>query len=275
MEQQIKEHISCWRFRYILIPNDYIENIHNLLFRDIIQEVQNGVVMLYYGAYYKTKGDYDRMIAYYMQAIQLGNTVAMNNLASHYDSTIEHFRAMEYRLLAIEHGNFDSLDSVVWQYVLRREHSNVVKYCLMGIQHGHAKSMHQLAAHYGRVQDYTNAKKYHLMAIECGETGAMHDLAYIYKRSHDYEQAMKYWSQMVDHGNYTSCRTVLTMCMKKNLITLGTNYINKILNKVASTDIVSFILHFINVMDADMVNIVINMRYDDYWYGAFRELVDI
>ncbi len=123
-------------------------------------------------------------------------------------------------------------------------------------------AMYNLASHYDDNQDWSNTLKYYLMAINCGNSNAMNALAINYACEHDYEHAMKYWFLAIDHNNYECAETVLTLCQRNGLVDWGIVYYNRLLNRLSNHLIMGFIIGHIDKMNANMVNIIINMESD-------------
>jgi len=224
MIAQLKEHLGDNNCTYIPIPSQYIPNIHNLFFKDIVNPVHDGTVLLYYGAYYHIKQNHELTISYFKMAIKCGNSHAMWNLATHH----------------------------------RNNHAKYVKYLLMAIEYKYPKAMLYLAAHYENIYQFDNAIKYYLMAVDHGNTTAMNNLAFHYKHRGNYELAMKYWLLEFNHSHMTQVSYILNICKIYGLKQWGILWCNKVPNNECSS-IMEYIMHFVNEMNADMVNIIINM----------------
>lgn len=137
MESDIKAYLQQHKLVYVPIPSEHIKTVHDLLFNNITSNVQNDVVLLYHGVYYKLRGDYDKMEKYYAMASKLGNWIATNNMASHY----------------LGHNDC----------------ANAIKYWLQVVDVGYSHVPYNLGLCYDQLQDRTNTIKYYTMAINRGD----------------------------------------------------------------------------------------------------------
>ncbi len=275
MLSQIKDYLKRHSFKYIPIPGKYIPNIHNLIFKKIVNQVPDGTVLLYYGVRNRITMNYDAMIRYYLLSIECGNTQAMDNLATHYENNNDYASAMKYYHMA----------------------TNL----------GHTRAMQSLAQCYAKRNDHANAVKYYLMAIEHGNIHAICNLALYYYRRNDYSDAFKFWSLALEYDDDDTIAYALRACWKIMPYSHSVVYINKILNKLCripiidiyyhimpntydvayeTTDcsvnvpIMDVILHCVqHVVDADIINIIINMDIDSHQcnelFGKFKQLIDL
>ena len=117
-----------------------------------------------------------------------------------------------------------------------------------------------LARHCQWCHNYDDAVKYYLMAIEHGNTSAMNFLASYYYRLANYEGAIIFWLCAVSHDNYDNINALLNMCEHKDFIEYGITCIYSILNKDMDDKIVDYIIKCIGNMNADMINIIVNME---------------
>ena len=93
------------------------------------------------------------MKEYYLQAIELGDSNAMNNLGYYY-KTIE------------------------------KDYDKMKQYYLQAIELGYSDTMNNLGCHYETIEkDYDKMKQYYLKAIELGNSSAMNNLDYHYENN--------------------------------------------------------------------------------------------
>ncbi len=232
MISQIKHYLQQHSFTYIPIPSKYIPNIPNLIFKNIVNEVPNGTVLLYYGVYHQTKMDYSLMVQYYLMAVEYDNAYAATNLAIHYKTDYDNVNAMKYYHLAVKLG--------------------------------HARSMDSLANYYNRYGDHDNTIKYYKMAIDNSYIFSMNNLAEYYCKCQDYCNAFKYWTLIFEHHGDYKVSYALEICRDITLNIHSIIFINKILNKSADMAIISVILAYVHEMNADVVNLIINIDLSVY-----------
>lgn len=247
MERELKQYLERHNFVDVIIPPDHITTLHQLFIKDIIPVCDNDEISLYCGIYYKLKKDYVNAIKYCLMAVNHNNPKALHNLADCYDETNDYANALKCWLLDIQQGG----------------------------THAH-HSMNNCGVHYRKQGDYVNAVKYYLMADEHGNPNAMNNLAIHYRIRCDFVNAFKCWTKAVEHNNYNCASHALSCCRTHNLLTLGSRYVNHILNKSFNNDIIMFTLHFANSMDANLVNIIINLDYcqtDDELFNKFKCLL--
>ncbi len=89
---------------------------------------------------------------------------------------------------------------------------------------------------------------------------------------------MKYWLLMVEHDDYSYALFVLEICKAYDLVAWGIFYINKVLGKIHEYNIMDFIMHFVDTLNADMVNIIVNMnihQHSSTISNDFKKLLEI
>lgn len=279
MEQELKQYLKQHNFINISIPPKHITILHKLFFKDIIPICSNDEISLYCGMYYRLKKDYTNAIKYSLMAFQCNNQKALHNLTDCYREINDYDNALKYWLLDIQQGGIyarHSMNNCAVYYHKQGDHANAVKYYLMADKHGDPNAMNNLAVHYNGRCDYTNAFKCWSLAVERGDTCAMNNLAMHCKIRCDYVNAFKYWTKAVDHNNYNHVSHALLCCRTNDLLTLGSRYVNKILNKSSNNAIIIFTLHFANVMNDNLVNIIINVDHcqtEDVLFNKFKKLL--
>lgn len=244
MEEELKEYLQKKDYSYSPLSDEHIVAVHELFFKDIIVENPAYELLGCYATYYRIKKDYANATKYYLAALNYGNSWASFSLAQCYYEQDDYDNAVKYWQLDMQQGG---------------SHSSY--------------SMNSLGVHYFRQNDNVNAIKYYLMAIEHNSTHAMHNMALYYKTQQDYDNAFKYWCMAADHGHYSYGERALR-CFKTNeLVQYGILFANKILNREHNTEIISFITHFANIMNSDMVNLIINMDDNDPIVHKFKKLL--
>lgn len=314
-EEQIKEYLQRHGIGYIPIPPEHIMTVYNLFFRDIVNVVDDSTVLLYYYIYFGIKCDSNNAIKYCLMSAERGNVMAMNTVAYCYkewnqDAVNPQGNPLwvKYYKMAIEHDNIPAMCHLAEYYDEQNDYENTVKYYTMAVAHEFDGAMNNLARYYEKCNEDENAVKYYLMAIECGNTTSMNNLACYHERQHDYVKAIEYyelaiqcgsviamsnlghyyykqnasanthwhwWILAVEHGHYVSVDDILTICKRDGWNSYVLSFVNRLLNKSFGKQIADIVSHFINILNADMVNVIINMPLssDDALFNKFKELV--
>jgi len=157
MEKLFITELNKYNLKYVKIENENsLEKIYNLfknIFKNIFnEEPTTDIEYFYYGVYYQyTEKNYDLMKKYYLMAIELNDSNAMNNLGYYY------------------------------QYI-EKNYDLMKKYYLMAIELNKYYAMHYLARYYEVIEkNYDLMKKYYLMAIELNHSNAMFNLCWYYE----------------------------------------------------------------------------------------------
>ena len=175
MEQKIIDLLNNHSFNYISIPNESLENIHELLTKNKTFEPMTDTEMLYMGVYYRWKNNFDDMLKYYQMAFDHKNTVAAINLARYYSKMRNYDVAIKYYLMYIE-NEFNIMKNILVKcymelalcYMYVSNHDGVIKYYLLAFEDGNVEAMNDLAHYCESRSDYDNMIKYCLVALECG-----------------------------------------------------------------------------------------------------------
>ncbi len=169
----------------------------------------------YTGKFFHLNGEPDQAIEYYLMAIELGESKAMNNLANLYLIEKEDIdKAIEYYLMAIELGDSNAMYNLANIYQIEKEDiDKAIEYYLMAIELGESKAMNNLASLYRiEKEDVDKAIEYYLMAIELGESKAMNNLASLYRiEKEDVDKAIEYYLMAVELGESTAMNNLASL----------------------------------------------------------------
>jgi tetratricopeptide (TPR) repeat protein len=107
------------------------------------------------------------MLKYYLMAIELDNSDAMNNLANYYKEIKDYDNMLKYYIMvAIKLNNSDALNNVASYYEEIKDYDNMKKYYLMAIELNNSDAINYLGNYYKEIKDYDNMKKYLLLGIK-------------------------------------------------------------------------------------------------------------
>jgi len=207
MEEHIITELNKYNLKYIKIKNETsLTKIYNLFKSNIFEESSTDIEYFYYGAYYQyTEKNYDLMKKYYLMAIQLNHSYAMNNLGYYYQYIEKNYDLMKkYYLMAIELNNSSAMTNLAYYYnIVEKNYDLMKKYYLMAIGINHSDAMYNLAQYYQWTEkNYDLMKKYYLMAIELNDSYAMHYLANYYEYTEkNYDLMKKYYLMAIELNN--------------------------------------------------------------------------
>jgi len=133
MEEHFITKLKQNYLKYIKIENETsLEKIYNLFINNIFEEPSKDIEYLYYGVYYqKIEKNYDLMKKYYLMAIELNHSDAMNSLAFYYKNTEKNYELMKkYYLMAIELNDSDAMYNLAlyYKYIEKNDQSFVELY---------------------------------------------------------------------------------------------------------------------------------------------------
>ena len=205
--QFIKDYSKKFDFVYIEIVNeDTIPLVYDLYYHkneNIRENIKDSMYYFYVGKYYCIKNKKRRyfygnknknknielMKKYYLIAIDMNNSYAMNSLATHYYKKKEIILMKQYYLMAIELKNPASMYNLANHYYYERDFEQSEKYYLMAIEWNHYNSFVYL------VQIYEEQKKYKEI-IELLEK---------HKNNSDIRETWKIWFQFC-HARETTVK---------------------------------------------------------------------
>jgi len=206
MEEYIINILEKYDLKYVKIENEKsLEKIYNL-FKNIFEEPSTVIEYLYCGVYYENvEENYDLMKKYYLMAINLNHSDAMNYLALYYEITEENYDLMKkYYLMAIELNHSDAMNYLALYYEENEKNYDLMKkYYLMAIKLNNSSAMSNLADYYEENEkNYDLMKKYYLMSIELNNSSAMYNLAFYYQFTEkNYDLMKKYYLMAIKLNN--------------------------------------------------------------------------
>ena len=178
----------CDKFNYNKDKNeryDYLSEYILNLYNHKIIENDSADKLFWNGNYYRNiKRNYDEMKKYYLMAIDLNNSDAMNKLGIYYQIIEKNYdETKKYYLMAIELNNDTSMYNLAIYYQkIEKNYEKMKKYLLMAIELNNSDAMNNLGYYYQEIKrNYDEMKRYYLMAIELNNNTAMINLEFHYK----------------------------------------------------------------------------------------------
>ena len=204
-----------WNGKYYQHIEYSIENMKKYYLMAIKLNDSNAMNNL--GYYYQyIEINYDEMKKYYLMAIDYDNHYAMFNLGNYYFCIEVNYEKMKkYFLMAIEYDDYSAMYNLAHYYqVIEKDYDKMKKYYLMAINLNHSDSMYNLALYYSNVENnYDEMKKYYLMGIECNDSDSMNNLGHYYGNvENNYDEMKKYYLMAIKHNH---CYTIKE-CINKN-----------------------------------------------------------
>lgn len=238
-----------------IVNNDSINNIYELFVNDIIFEPKDDIEMNYLGNYYKIAKNYDKMVEYYLMAINRGNDYSMHSLGLYYRNQKNYDLMIKYFLMAIDRGNKYSMNNLGIYYFGNKNYDETKKYWSMAINIGHTHSMNNLAYYHKSITKNINEMlKYYFMAIEHGDDVSLYCLGKYYKEIKNYKKMKMYHLMSINTNNIKSYKSLREHCETKILkLELRLNYQHIIPRK-----------KIINMMDRIMDNELDNNNMNNF-----------
>jgi TPR repeat protein len=183
-------------------------------------ELGNSTAMNSLGIYHQDiTNNYKEMEKYFLMAIELGDSTAMNNLGLYHQHITKNYKEMEkYYLMAIELGDSSAMNNLGWYHKTRtKNYKEMEKYYLMSIELGHSGAMYNLGWYHEDItKNYKEMEKYYLMAIELGHSSsAMNNLGLYHQDiTKNYKEMEKYFLMAIELGNSTAIYHLKEYCSR-------------------------------------------------------------
>ena len=135
-------------------------------------------ILYFFGVHCGVKKDYNKMKEYYLKAIELNHSDAMNNLGYYYHFIEKDYNKMkEYYLKAIELNNTYAMNNLGYYYkYIEKDYNKMKEYFLKAIELNNVHAMNNFGIYYLIEKDYDKMKEYFLKAIELNNSKAMCNL---------------------------------------------------------------------------------------------------
>lgn len=261
MEEFIKGRLRQHDIPYESIPDTHLLNIYQLFHNNEYNEVEDGLVLLYYGIYSSFTHNYANMIQYLLRAIEYGNAQAGYILARYYERLDDHNNTIKYYSWAVEHNSINAMRDLASYYYNENNVTNAIKYASMAVARGCSDSLNNLGIYYTSVNDRDNAVKCYLGAIKSGNHEAMANLATHYYMIDDIDKAIHYVVMALDNKYYHRIWTTLGYCKAAGLIDHSIIILNKILNTEFNDKIIEMCESLLKVYHShNLLNILINVN---------------
>ncbi len=159
--------------------------INNILSKnklDNIIDTNSSNILRYIGLiYYLKKNKVSEAKEYYLMAIKLNNSDAMNSYALLLEEENKVSEAKEYYLMAINLNNSSAMNNYAFLLEEENKLEEAKKYYLMAINLNNKNSMYNYACLLEEENKIEEAKKYYLMAINLNNKNALHNYLLFFK----------------------------------------------------------------------------------------------
>ena len=188
--------------KYMIYEKEILDIFNN----NIDSYKYNENLYLWIGNYYYFKeNNYDKMKEYYLMAIQLNNSDALQKMGRYYEKIEKDYDKMkEYYLMAIKLNNVPAMTNLAHYYqIIEYNYDKMKEYYLMAIEMHDSIAMTNLAVYYFDIEkNYDKMKKYYLMAIELNNSLAMYNFAIYYQYTEkNMDNAIKYYLMAIKLNN--------------------------------------------------------------------------
>jgi len=191
----IKDYLSKYNITFKYITDEKILNCVYDFYANGNESISDiGTVLNYYAVYYKIKGNINKMIKYYLMAIDKGDAKSMSNLGFYYYEIKDYPNMIKYYLMGVAKGHHGSMNNLGLYYDNIKDYLSMMKYYLMAIDKGSPEAMFNLGLYYRKIKDYPNMEKYYLMAVSHGCQDSKNSLSKYYYKHKMYEQLVYLYS---------------------------------------------------------------------------------
>lgn len=163
-------------------------------------------------------GNEDQAEAYYLLAIEKGDTEATYDLASLYEEQNKLDQAETYYLKAIKKGHVNSLNDLAILYQEQNKPNQAETYYLKAIKNNIVPALHNLALLYMEQNQIDQAEAYFFKAIEKGHIESLNNLALTYKQQDKTNKAIKYFLKAIEKGDTTAQYNLANLYWKQGEI---------------------------------------------------------
>lgn len=185
-EQHIRYYCNFKGFVHINLDDNEIDIIYDYIENNINNmndSNKTSNILLYFGRKHCVKKEFNAMKKYYLEAIELNNSHAMNALGEHYFRIEQNFIEMKkYLKMSIKLNNPNAMRNLGDYYQhIKPNFTKMEKYYTMAIELNHSGAMNQFGNYYCNIKNYVQMKKYYIMAIKFGNRTAEINLLRYYE----------------------------------------------------------------------------------------------
>ena len=165
LRKELTDRIFEWKLIDVNIPNDSLLAVHDMVFRDVIDENNaTGIYLYYVGCYYHYEFLNEIAIEYYMRAIDKGYNAAIYELANVYYDMARYELTQKYLLMAIDKGNMIDYNKLGKTYEKENNYELAEKYYFVAMEKNDKRmAIYNIADMYRYQRKYDLARKYYQM----------------------------------------------------------------------------------------------------------------
>jgi TPR repeat protein len=169
-------------------------------YKEAIDKHNNAQAMYRLGKYYYLKKQFGQMLIYLLMAIKKKETRSMILLSNYCKEKGDIDNFMRYSDMAIEVGDPDAMYLRGIYYLRKKEYDKMLKYWNLAVEKNHTSAMIELGYYYKDIKDHKNMEKYFLLAIKKNNSEAMYELGNYYEEINNHEMMEKYFLLAAIHG---------------------------------------------------------------------------
>jgi len=216
------------------IRDELVEDIYDIFFSGKKFKVHEDPEIYYYMALnFKFQYNFDKMVKYLLKAVKGGYGPAMCRLGEYYKTIGENETALKYYIMALDIDCELATGFLGLYFKARGDLDNAFKYYKLGVENKHKIATRLLGYYYETIEDFENMKKYYLMGIDFGDYSSADNLGQYYYNNGDLDNAKLYWDKGVQLGSLDSYLARYFQKigdMEKELVYLRLGYRNGIYN---------------------------------------------
>lgn len=204
---QIKQMVRGYREECQGVSEDAYQRLADFLFNNKPVEPETALEYVVQGQIHKQKNEFDKMLACYTAAIELGSPNAMNNLAFYYESKGDTQNMLKYYEMAADKGNLSAICNLGHYYKSCGDVENKIKYHKLGAKKGSDSCCHELGIHYmdefilsNDGKDYEEMMKWFNIALLRKFTPSMFSLGDFHAALKMENEAKKYYELAAKHA---------------------------------------------------------------------------
>jgi tetratricopeptide (TPR) repeat protein len=120
MEERLIKYLKMKKYVYVKLNDEQLTIVCDLYFENKVCDtpdiINDEIICLYYGNFYKCNGDDEKTIEYYQYAINKKCKYAMQNLAFYYKQKENYDEMVKYANMALNHNHMESICALIDYY---------------------------------------------------------------------------------------------------------------------------------------------------------------
>jgi tetratricopeptide (TPR) repeat protein len=195
-------------------------------YKEAIDKYKNVEAMYRLGKYYYLKKQFGKMLINLLMAIEKKDTKSMILLSNYSKEKDDIDNFIRYSDMAIELDDPNAMYLRGIYYLKQKKYDDMIKYWNLAVEKNYVNAMIELGHYFNSVKDYKNMEKYFLMAIQQNNSEAMYELGNYYEDSGNYEMMEKYFLLAAIHGEVEAMLDLGSYYYKKKKLYRAVKFYN-------------------------------------------------